>query len=71
MQTLKGAYFKDLAEVLLYILYQFGPDNYNIINYNTLTKNYHVIFTGRILEEKVAVKSDRPSYITAAEITFT
>ncbi|NHK31700.1 MAG: hypothetical protein FK730_10135 [Asgard group archaeon] len=71
LQTLKGAYFKDLAEVLLYILYQFGPNNYNIINYNTLTKNYHVIYTGVVLEEKVAVKSDKPTFISTSEITFT
>ncbi|NHJ48623.1 MAG: hypothetical protein FK733_12630 [Asgard group archaeon] len=63
LQTVKGSYFKDLSEVLLYILYTFGPETYNIINYNTLSKNYNIIYSGLIEEIKVAVKNDRPTTI--------
>ncbi|MHA1211963.1 MAG: hypothetical protein ACTSSH_05830 [Candidatus Heimdallarchaeota archaeon] len=64
LQTIKGSYFKDLAEVLLYVLYTFGPDMYDIVNYNTLTKNYSSIFTGVLVEENVAVKNDKPTQVS-------
>jgi hypothetical protein len=70
LQTVKGSYFKDLAEVLLYILYTFGPEKYNIINYETLTKNYFEIFSGEIVETKIAIKNDQPTSVYP-EITFT
>ncbi|NHJ33593.1 MAG: hypothetical protein FK732_12100, partial [Asgard group archaeon] len=64
LQTVKGSYFKDLSEVLLYILYALGPENYNVVNYNLLTKNYSSIFSGNILIEKIAIKSDAPTTIS-------
>jgi len=69
LQTVKGSYFKDLSEVLLYILYALGPEQYNIVNYDTLTKNYNTIYTGEILVEKIAIKSDTPTTISP-QITF-
>ncbi len=64
LQTVKGSYFKDLAEVLLYILYNLGTEKYDIINYDTMTKKYNQIFTGEILPQKVAVKNDKPTTIS-------
>jgi hypothetical protein len=69
LQTVKGSYFKDLSEVLLYILYALGPERYNIINYDNLTKNYNTIFAGNIVVENVAIKSDTPTTISP-QITF-
>lgn len=69
LQTVKGSYFKDLSEVLLYILYAFGPEQYDIVNYDTLTKNYNSIYAGEILVEKIAIKSDTPTTISP-QITF-
>ncbi|HUT82090.1 MAG TPA: hypothetical protein VMZ29_12890 [Candidatus Bathyarchaeia archaeon] len=70
LQTIKGSYFKDLAEVLLYILYTFGPETYDIINYDILTKQYYCIFYDKIIEEKIAIKNDKPTSI-GENINFT
>ncbi|NHJ85922.1 MAG: hypothetical protein FK734_10700 [Asgard group archaeon] len=64
LQTVKGSYFSDLAEVLLYVLYTFGSDIYDIVNYDTLTKQYFRIYFDRIIEEKVAIKNDKPTTVT-------
>lgn len=56
IQTVKGSYFRDLAEVLLYVLYTLDTDHYNIVSYDTLTRNYKVIFDGEIEEEKILIK---------------
>ncbi len=69
LQTVKGSYFKDLSEVLLYILYALGPENYDIVNYDTLTKNYNSIYSGDIEVQKIAIKSDTPTTISP-QITF-
>ncbi|MHA1123325.1 MAG: hypothetical protein ACTSPC_11070 [Candidatus Heimdallarchaeota archaeon] len=69
LQTVKGSYFKDLSEVLLYILYTLGPENYDIVNFDTLTKNYDTIFNGKIEVHKIAIKSDTPTTISP-QITF-
>ncbi|MBK5112303.1 MAG: hypothetical protein KGD59_10160 [Candidatus Heimdallarchaeota archaeon] len=69
LQTVKGSYFKDLSEVLLYILYALGPERYNIVNYDTLTKNYNSIFIGNIVVENIAIKSDTPT-TTSPQINF-
>ncbi|MBN1329640.1 MAG: hypothetical protein JXA54_09220 [Candidatus Heimdallarchaeota archaeon] len=70
LQTIKGSYFTDLAEVLLYVLYTFGFVTYDIVNYNALTKQYNRIYFDRILEEKVAIKNDKPTYVNE-RIIFT
>ena len=62
-QTVKGGYFKDLSEVLLYVIYTFGPNIYNIVRYDTMTKSFHSIYTGMIQEEKIIVKSNRQGTI--------
>ncbi|MHA1504855.1 MAG: hypothetical protein ACTSPT_06660 [Candidatus Heimdallarchaeota archaeon] len=56
IQTVKGAYFRDLAEVLLYVLYNLDTDHYNIVSYDTLTRTYKVIFDGVIEEENIKIK---------------
>ncbi|MHA1125884.1 MAG: hypothetical protein ACTSO7_00120 [Candidatus Heimdallarchaeota archaeon] len=56
IQTVKGSYFRDLAEVLLYVLYNLDTDHYNIVNYDILSRTYKVIFDGQIEEEKIKIK---------------
>ena len=56
IQTVKGSYFRDLAEVLLYVLYTLDTDHYNIVSYDTLTRTYKVIFEGQIIEENIKIK---------------
>ena len=63
LQTVKGSFFKDLAELLLYILYKLGSERYDIINYDTLTKKYNQIYIGEIQSQKVRIKSDAPTTI--------
>jgi len=60
LQSLKGAYFKDLAEIFLYLLYVLGPDKYNIVNYNPMTKQFNEIFNGELTEEKVTLRISPP-----------
>ncbi|NHJ85316.1 MAG: hypothetical protein FK734_07625 [Asgard group archaeon] len=55
LKTIRGSYFKDLAEVLLYVLYALGPDNYDIIDYNTLTRKYKMIFDGTLNVEDISI----------------
>ena len=68
-KVLRGSYFKDLSEILLYILYALGPELYDVVNYDTLTKNYNTIFTGNIAVENIAIKSDTPTTFNP-QITF-
>ena len=56
IQTVKGSYFKDLAEVLLYVLYTLDADHYNIVSYDTLTREYKVVFDGLVFEENIRIK---------------
>ncbi len=60
LQGVKGAYFKDLAEVFLYILFTFGADEYNIVNYNSTTKQFNEIFNGELFEDKVVLRLNAP-----------
>ena len=56
IQTVKGSYFRDLAEVLLYVLYELDSDFYNIVSYDTLTREYKVIYEGHVIEENIRIK---------------
>lgn len=47
-KVLRGSFFKDLSEVLLYIYFNEGEGEYNIVRYRKSDNQYSVIFSGMI-----------------------
>jgi len=55
-KVLRGSYFEDLAEVLLYIYFNEGEGEYNIVRYRKSDNQYSVIFSGRITANDIEIE---------------
>ncbi|MGC9779239.1 MAG: hypothetical protein HZR80_08360 [Candidatus Heimdallarchaeota archaeon] len=55
-KVLRGSYFKDLSEVLLYIYFNEGEGEYNIVRYRKADNQYSVIFSGRIATSDIEIE---------------
>jgi hypothetical protein len=55
-KVLRGSYFNDLAEVLLYIYFNEGEGEFNIVRYRKVDNQYSVIFSGRISAEDIEIE---------------
>ena len=55
-KVLRGSYFKDLAEVLLYIYFNEGEGEFNIVRYRKSDNQYSVIFSGRITANDIEIE---------------
>ncbi len=55
-KVLRGSYFKDLAEVLLYIYFNEGEGEYNIVRYRKADNQYSVIFSGRVSSTDIEIE---------------
>jgi len=55
-KVLRGSYFKDLAEVLLYIYFNEGEGEYNIVRYRKADTQYSVIFSGRVSSTDIEIE---------------
>ncbi|MEA2071880.1 MAG: hypothetical protein U9O98_11405 [Asgard group archaeon] len=63
-KVLRGDFFEDLADVLLYIYFNEGEGEYNIVRYDKKRNQYSVIFSGYITSEKVILEIVRTEVIT-------
>lgn len=55
-KVLKGSYFKDLSDVLLYIYFNEGEGEYNIVRYRKTDNQYSVVFSGNITAEDIQLE---------------
>jgi hypothetical protein len=53
--VLRGSYFKDLSEILLYIYFNDGEGEYNIVRYRKSDNQYSVIFSGYISHKDIEI----------------
>lgn len=55
-KVLRGSYFKDLADVLIYIYFNEGEGEYNIVRYRKSDNQYSVIYSGMISAEDIEIE---------------
>ncbi|NHK29737.1 MAG: hypothetical protein FK730_00195 [Asgard group archaeon] len=55
-KVLRGSYFNDLSEVLLYIYFNEGEGEFNIVRYRKIDNQYSVIFSGRISADDIEIE---------------
>lgn len=55
-KVLRGSFFKDLSDVLLYIYFNQGEGEYNIVRYRKSDNQYSVIFSGRVSSEDIQLE---------------
>lgn len=55
-KVLRASFFKDLSEILLYIYFNEGEGQYNIVRYRKSNNEYAVIFSGKITSEKIEIE---------------
>ncbi|MHA1220140.1 MAG: hypothetical protein ACTSQB_00225 [Candidatus Heimdallarchaeota archaeon] len=63
-KVLRGSYFKDLADVLLYIYFNEGDGEYNIVRYRKADNQYSVIFSGKVSSEEIEIEIVQTEEIT-------
>ncbi|MHA1124100.1 MAG: hypothetical protein ACTSO7_00320 [Candidatus Heimdallarchaeota archaeon] len=63
-KVLRGSFFKDLSEVLLYIYFNEGDGEYNIVRYRKTDNQYSVIFSGEISANDIEIEITRTEEIT-------
>lgn len=66
-KVLKGSYFKDLSDVLLYIYFNEGEGEYNIVRYRKADNQYSVVFSGNITAEDIQLEIVKTEEIEAPE----
>jgi len=66
-KVLKGSYFKDLSDVLLYIYFNEGEGEYNIVRYRKIDNQYSVVFSGNITAEDIQLEIVKTEEIEVPE----
>ena len=67
-KVLRGSYFKDLSEVLLYIYFNEGEGEFNIVRYRKSDNQYSVIFSGRISSDDIEIEIVRTEEIEPPQL---
>lgn len=66
-KVLRGSFFRDLSDVLLYIYFNEGEGEYNIVRYRKSDNQYSVVFSGRVSAEDIQLEIVRTEEIEAPE----
>jgi hypothetical protein len=55
-KVLRGSFFTDLSEVLLFIYFNEGEGEYNIVRYRKTDNQYSIIFSGQVTSDKIQIE---------------